>query len=101
MCVFGSMPIVLAPGRVCDGLDDLELAWRRFTGDGQGAVPATGKGITVELRGIVAGTNRQIGQDFAVITAHDDEFLRFSATDEEAMMHHVHRHPDRAAARSR
>ena len=83
-----------------DGLDDLELARRGFAGDGQGAVPATGKGIAVELRGVDARANRQIGQDLAVIAAHDDELLRFPATDEEAMMHYVHRHADRAAAGS-
>jgi hypothetical protein len=66
-------------------LDDLELARRSFTGDRQGAVSATGERIPVELRSIHASTNREIGEDLAVVAVHDDELLRLPAADEEAM----------------
>jgi hypothetical protein len=54
------------------GLDDLEFPRRRPPDNGQGAVTATGKSVTVELRGVDASTNREIGQDLAIIRAHDD-----------------------------
>ena len=88
-----------APGSL-HGLNDLEFPRRRLPGNGQGAVTATGKSVTVELRGVDASTNREIGKDLAIIRAHDDQLLRLSTTDEQAASREIHRHADRGAAGS-
>ena len=76
------------------GLNDLESSWRRLTDNRQGAVAATGKRLTVELGGVHAGPNREIGEDLAIIRSHDDQLLRLSAPDEQAALRDIHRHAD-------
>src|SRR5258708_2779827 len=77
------------------GLDNLELSGRGFAGYGERAVTAAGEGLTcVDLRGMDAAPDGQIGWDLAGVGAHDDQFLWLSATDEEAARFGVDGHPD-------
>ena len=73
-----------------DGLDDLECSRRRLPDDGQGAVAATGKNVTVEFRGVNTSANREVGQDLAIIGIHDDQLLRLSASDKQTASRKVH-----------
>ena len=82
-----------------DGLDELEFARSGLARDRERAVPATGKGVTIESRGIDPSPDFQSGKDFAIIRAHDNQPLWPSATDEQTAIHNVHRHADRRAAR--
>ncbi len=48
----------------------------------------------VDFGGIDAGSDGQIGQDFAGVSTHDDQLLGLPAADEEAVRFGVDRHPD-------
>ena len=50
-----------------DGLDELEFARSGLAGHGERAVPATGKGVTVESRGIDPSPDFQSGKDLAIV----------------------------------
>ena len=83
------------------GLHDLPFAGRGFFGDGQRAVAATGEGVAVvEFCGVHAGADGEVGDHLAVLGAHDDEFLRVAAADEQAAVLGVDGHADRRAAGS-
>ena len=77
------------------GLDYLKLARCSLAGDGKGSVSATSEGIPIELRGIDASTDRQRGNDFAIVRVHDDQLLRLPTSDKQTVSRHIHRHADR------
>ena len=81
--------------RSLHGLDDLEFTRRRLPDNGQSAVAATGKNVTVEFRGVHTSANREVGQDLAIIGIHDDQLLRLSTPDKQAALRKVHGHADR------
>src|SRR5439155_7613044 len=65
----------------------------------QRAVAATGEGVAVvELGGVDAGADGEVGDHLAVVGAHDDQFLRVAAADEQAAVLGVDGHADRRAA---